>query len=76
MRKLQFAACHPERRTVGSKSIYDTWQLVALVELGSKEQDLLWILAFAFTFHIDDGTNYRIIALVFFKFVHIGNFIR
>ena len=62
MRKLQFAACHPERRTVGSKSIYDTWQLVALVELGSKEQDLLWILAFAFTMALvacggDSGTS-------------------
>lgn len=32
MRKMQFAACHPERRTVGSK-----------------EQNLLWILALAFT---------------------------
>ena len=32
--------CHPERRAIGTKSIYETRQLVALVELGSKEQDL------------------------------------
>ena len=31
--------CRPERNAVGVESIYDTWQLVALVELGSKEQD-------------------------------------
>ena len=62
MRKMQFAACHPERRTVGSKSIYDTWQLVALVELGSKEQNLLWIFACALTIALvacgdDSGTS-------------------
>ena len=34
------ANCHPERRRVAPKSIYETWLLVALVELGSKEQDL------------------------------------
>jgi len=32
--------CHPERRRNAPKSIYETRQLVALVELGSKEQDL------------------------------------
>ena len=33
-----FASCHPERNEV--ESIYETSQLVDLVELGSKEQDL------------------------------------
>ena len=39
MRKLQFAACHPERRTVGSKSKDLLWILalaftIALVACG------------------------------------------
>ena len=31
--------CHPERSNVVAESIYETSQLVDLVELGSKEQD-------------------------------------
>ena len=45
-----------------TKSIYDTWQLVALVELGSKEQNLLWIFVCALTITLvacgdDSGTS-------------------
>ena len=31
--------CHPEQSVEGAKSLYETRQLVALVELGSKELD-------------------------------------
>ena len=31
---------------------------------------------FEFVLHINNSTAYGIIALVFFKFIHIGNFIR
>jgi hypothetical protein len=38
---VKCGVCHPERSNVVAESIYETSQLVDLVELGSKEQDLV-----------------------------------
>ena len=40
MWNVKCGVCHPERSNVVAESIYETSQLVDLVELGSKEQDL------------------------------------